>query len=56
MEETICSIEITRDNDLLKAKVQSDKGKYREYQTDEMEYLIERIYDDIQMEIEEDLW
>ncbi|MFO8109754.1 MAG: hypothetical protein R6U17_04430 [Thermoplasmata archaeon] len=56
MEEPVCSIEITRNNELLTAKVQSNKGRYVEYENEDIEYLMEMIYDDISMEIEEDYW
>lgn len=56
MEEDICSIEIVRQNDILKAKVQLDKGRYEEYENENMEYLLEMVYDDIQMEVREDYW
>jgi len=56
MEETLCSIEITRNSDQLKAKVQSNKGRYVELQNDDLDYLLEMVYEDIQEEIEEDYW
>ncbi|MFW5904090.1 MAG: hypothetical protein ACOC89_01830 [Candidatus Saliniplasma sp.] len=56
MEEDVCSIEITKSNDILKAKVQLNNGRYEEYQNENMEYLLEMVYDDIQMEVREDYW
>jgi len=56
MEEMLCSIEISRDSHQLKAKVQSNKGRYLELQNDDLDYLLEMVYEDIQKEIEEDYW
>ncbi|MFW6197054.1 MAG: hypothetical protein ACOC5D_06955 [Thermoplasmatota archaeon] len=56
MEEPLCQIEITQHSSGFKAKVQSNKGRYVEFENQDIEYLLEMIYDDIQMEIEEDYW
>ncbi len=56
MNETVCSIEITKDSDILTAKIQSGKGRYVEIQNKDLDYLLEMIYEDISMEIEEDYW
>ncbi len=56
MEETICSIEITKNNSSLKAKVHTETGMYEEYENDDLEYLIEMVYEDIQMAVQEDYW
>ncbi len=55
MEETVCSIEILRNNGQLKAKVDSDSG-YEEYENDDFEYLLEMVHDNIQEDLEEDYW
>ncbi len=54
MKEPICSIEITKDSGLLKAKVQSNKGRYVEIENHDLDYLLEMVYQDISMEIDED--
>ncbi len=56
MEEDVCSIEIIKQNDILRAKVKLDNGRYEEYENENMEYLLEMIYDDIQMEVRDDYW
>ncbi|MFO7792299.1 MAG: hypothetical protein R6W73_04855 [Candidatus Saliniplasma sp.] len=56
MEEDICSIEILKQNDILKAKVQLESGRYEEYENENVEYLLEMVYDDIQMEVSDDYW
>jgi len=55
MEETVCSIEILRNNGQLKAKVNSGGG-YDEYESDDLEYLLEMVHDDVQGDLEEDYW
>lgn len=52
MEETLCSIEIMKDNNLFKAKVQSGSGRYVEYENEDFENLLQQVYDDIREEIE----
>ncbi len=56
MEEPVCEIEISKASSSWKAKVQSNKGRYIEFEHDDIEYLLEMIYEDIQMEVEEDYW
>ncbi len=56
MEEPVCSIEITKDSSTLKAKVQSNNGRYVEFENEDIEYLLEMVYDDIQMEVKEEYW
>ncbi|MFP4142790.1 MAG: hypothetical protein ACLFSM_06120 [Thermoplasmata archaeon] len=56
MEGPVYSIEITQDSSVFKAKVQSNKGRYVEFEDQDIEYLLEMVYDDIQMELEEDYW
>lgn len=55
MEEPICSIEIVEKGDEYKAKVQSGLGRYVEYENSDLEYLMESVYEDIQMEVEESI-
>lgn len=52
MEETLCSIEIVKDNSSYKAKVQTSMGRYVEYQNNDFENLLQQVYEDIQEEIE----
>ncbi len=56
MEEPVCEIEITKGSKEWKAKVQNNKGRYVEFEHDDIEFLLEMVYDDIQMEMEEDYW
>ena len=52
MEETLCSIEIVKDNSTFKAKVQTSLGRYIEYKNDDFENLLQQVYEDIQEEME----
>ncbi len=57
MKEPICFIGITKESDLLKAKVQSNQGRYIEIENQDLDYLLEMVYQDISMEIdEEEYW
>jgi len=56
MEEPVCEIEITKGSSNLKAKVQNNNGRYVEFEHEDIEYLLEMVYEDIQMEEEEDYW
>ncbi|MFP4051829.1 MAG: hypothetical protein ACLFVB_08835 [Thermoplasmata archaeon] len=51
MEETLCSIEIVKDNNSFKAKVQSGSGRYVEYENEDFETLLHQVYEDIEEEI-----
>lgn len=53
MEEPVCSIEIVENEDKFKAKVQSELGRYFEYENEDLENLMETVYEDLQMEIDE---
>lgn len=55
MEETLCSIEIVKENESFRAKVQSGVGRYIEYENDDFENLLQQVYEDIQEEIENTL-
>ncbi|MGM0510154.1 MAG: hypothetical protein ACQESD_03395 [Thermoplasmatota archaeon] len=52
MEETLCSIEIVKENSSFKAKVQSALGRYVEYENADFENLLQQVYEDINEEIE----
>lgn len=52
MEETLCSIEIVKENSSFKAKVQSSVGRYVEYENSDFENLLQQVYEDINEEIE----
>jgi len=52
LEETLCSIEIVKDGEGYKAKVQTSLGRYVEYRNDDFENLLQQVYEDIQEEIE----
>jgi len=56
MEEPVCSIEIAKDGSSLVAKVQSNMGRYVEFEDTDIETLMEKVYEDVQMEVEEDYW
>lgn len=51
MEETICSIEITEDGEMYKARVQSGQGRYKEYESEVMEDLLEKVCEDVSEEM-----
>lgn len=51
MEETLCTIEIVKDNDSFKAKVQSGSGRYVEYENEDFENLLQQVYEDIEEEV-----
>lgn len=51
MEETLASIEIIKDNDSYKAKIQSGLGRYVEYENEDFENLLQQVYEDIQEEL-----
>ncbi len=55
MEETLCSIEIVKDNSSYLAKVQTSLGRYVEYENQLLETLLQQVYEDIQEEIENTL-
>ncbi len=52
MEETLCSIEIVKENSSYKAKIQSGQGRYVEYENEDFENLLQQVYEDIQEELE----
>jgi len=56
VEEPVCEIEITKGSSSVKAKVHNNKGRYVEFEHEDIEYLLEMVYEDIQMEEEEDYW
>ena len=56
MQEPLCSIEIVNKSGQLTAKVQSGNGRYVEIESEDLEYLLEMVYEDIQMDIHEDYW
>ncbi len=51
MEETLCSIEIVKENSSYKAKVQTSLGRYVEYENNDFENLLQQVYEDIHEEI-----
>ena len=51
MEETLCSIEIVKNHDSFKAKVQSGSGRYVEYENEDFENLLQQVYEDIEEEM-----
>ncbi|MEF8832286.1 MAG: hypothetical protein V5A66_02070 [Candidatus Thermoplasmatota archaeon] len=51
MEETLASIEIIKENDSYKAKIQSGLGRYVEYENEDFENLLQQVYEDIQEEL-----
>ncbi len=52
MEETLCSIEIVKENNSFIAKVQTSHGRYIEYENQDFENLLQQVYEDVQEEIE----
>ncbi len=55
MEEPLCSIEIVKDKESYRAKIQVGLGRYVEYENSDFENLIHQVYEDIQEEIENTL-
>ncbi len=51
MDKTLCSIEITSDNGLMRAKVRGKNG-YQEYENEDIEYLMQMVYEEIEEEAE----
>ncbi len=52
MDETIASIEIIKENESYKAKIQMSSGRYMEYDDEDFEVLLQQIIDDLQEELE----
>jgi len=52
MEEVLCNIEITKDNNTFVAKIQSDIGGMREYKSSNFEEVLEQMTMDLQEEFE----
>ena len=51
-EETICSVEINDNGDTYTAKLQaSSSGKYKEYENDDLENLLEQLCGDLSVEL-----
>ncbi len=55
MEETLCTIEIIRNDSSFLAKIQTGLGRYVEYENPLLENLLQQVYEDIQEEIENTL-
>ena len=52
MEEVLCNIAITKDNNTFVAKIQSDIGGMREYKSSNFEEVLEQMTMDLQEEFE----
>ena len=52
MEEVLCNIEITKDNNTFVAKIQSDIGGMRECKSSNFEEVLEQMTMDLQEEFE----
>ena len=53
MEEVLCNIEITKDNNTFVAKIQSDIGGMREYKSSNFEEVLEQMTMDLQEEFKQ---
>tara|TARA_Y100000758_G_scaffold301503_1_gene267536 strand:+ start:647 stop:841 length:195 start_codon:yes stop_codon:yes gene_type:complete len=55
MEESICRIELEYSNSTYIAKIQSDMGGPREYQSSSFDGLLSQLMTELQSELEPDL-
>ena len=55
MEESICRIELEYSNNTYIAKIQSDMGGPREYQSNSFDGLLSQLMTELQSELEPDL-
>ena len=52
MEESLCNVEFLKDNNNFVARVQSELGGLREYQSNSLEEVLEQVIIDLQEEFE----
>jgi hypothetical protein len=52
MEESLCNVEFLKDNNNFVARVQSELGGLREYQSSSLEEVLEQVIIDLQEEFE----
>jgi hypothetical protein len=52
MEESLCNVEFLKDNNNYVARVQSELGGLREYQSNSLEEVLEQVIIDLQEEFE----
>ncbi len=52
MEEALCHIEISKDDDEIVAKLQSDLGGIREFRSRTFEHTLKMIVNELQEELE----
>ncbi len=52
MEDTLCTVEILRDEDGYVAKVQTSFGRFMEYKNADFESLMQQLYEDLYEEFE----
>ena len=52
MEESLCNVEFLKDNKNFIARVQSELGGLREYQSPNLEEVLEQVIIDLQEEFE----
>lgn len=51
MEETVCNIEILKDNPNFVVRIETFSGKYKEYEHRDFETLLSQVYEDLEEEI-----
>lgn len=52
MEESLCNVEFLKNNNTFIARVQSEVGGLREYQSSNLEEVLEQVIIDLQEEFE----
>ncbi len=52
MDETVCSVEIVKNDETYMAKVETGQGRYIEYENRFLENLLQQVYEDISEEVE----
>jgi hypothetical protein len=52
MEESLCNVEFLKNNNTFVARVQSEVGGLREYQSANLEEVLEQVIIDLQEEFE----
>jgi len=52
MEETLCNVEFSRDNNDYIARVQSEMGGLREFKSSSLEEVLEQVILDLQEEFD----
>jgi hypothetical protein len=56
MEESLCNVEFLKNNNTFVARVQSELGGLREYQSANLEEVLEQVIIDLQEEFDTSMW